>query len=145
MDELYARPEDFFAESLRKMAGQRTLGRVQGLGIEPENFREYAEGDDLRFLDWNAYARLDELSIRTFRADRQVEITILADASASMGVPEGDDKPLKYPLMWHESRALVINKIDLIPYDVAYEEGFEDMQRRVPDAGPVGSFCRCAE
>ncbi len=29
-------------------AGQRTLGRVQGLGIEPENFRDYAEGDDLR-------------------------------------------------------------------------------------------------
>ncbi len=33
-----------------------------------------------------------------------------------LSVPEGDDKPLKYPLMWHESKALVINKIDLIPY-----------------------------
>lgn len=73
-------------------AGQRTLGRVQGLGIEPENFRDYAEGDDLRFLDWNALARLDELTIRTFRAERQVEITIMADASASMAYPERDDK-----------------------------------------------------
>jgi len=73
-------------------SGQRTLGRVQGLGIEPENFREYNEGDDLRFLDWNAYARLDELSIRTFRAERQVEITMLVDASASMAFPERDDK-----------------------------------------------------
>ena len=73
-------------------AGQRTLGRVQGLGIEPENFREYNEGDDLRFLDWNVYARLDELSIRTFRAERQVEITMLVDASASMAFPERDDK-----------------------------------------------------
>ena len=72
--------------------GQRTLGRVQGLGIEPENFREYNEGDDLRFLDWNAYARLDELAIRTFRAERQVEITMLVDASASMAFPERDDK-----------------------------------------------------
>src|SRR5258708_18110559 len=60
-------------------SGQRTLGRVQGLGIEPENFREYNEGDDLRFLDWNTYARLDQLSIRTFRAERQVEITMLVD------------------------------------------------------------------
>jgi uncharacterized protein (DUF58 family) len=73
-------------------AGQRTLGRVQGLGIEPENFRDYAEGDDLRFLDWNAYARLDELTLRTFRAERQVEATMLVDASASMGYPEHDDK-----------------------------------------------------
>src|SRR6266481_8006424 len=72
--------------------GQRTIGRIQGLGIEPENFREYAEGDDLRFLDWNAFARLDDLTIRTFRADRQLEITVLVDASASMGIPERDDK-----------------------------------------------------
>jgi len=33
-----------------------------------------------------------------------------------LSAAEGDDKPLKYPLMWHESRALIINKIDLIPY-----------------------------
>ncbi|HXW83003.1 MAG TPA: DUF58 domain-containing protein [Candidatus Binataceae bacterium] len=73
-------------------AGQRTLGRIQGLGIEPENFRDYATGDDLRFLDWNAYARLDELTMRTYRAERQVEVTMLVDASASMSVPERDDK-----------------------------------------------------
>lgn len=73
-------------------AGQRTIGRHQGGGIELENFREYAHGDDLRFLDWNALARHDDLSIRTFRAERQLEITILVDASASMSVPADDDK-----------------------------------------------------
>jgi hydrogenase nickel incorporation protein HypB len=31
-------------------------------------------------------------------------------------VTEGDDKPLKYPLMFHESTAMVINKTDLLPY-----------------------------
>jgi uncharacterized protein (DUF58 family) len=72
--------------------GRRTLGRIQGSGIEPENFRSYATGDDLRFLDWNAFARLDDLTIRTFRAERQVEATVLVDASASMGVPTRDDK-----------------------------------------------------
>jgi len=73
-------------------AGQRVVGRHQGGGIEPENFREYSPGDDLRFLDWNAYARLDDLTIRTFRAERQLEITIMIDASASMAVPADDDK-----------------------------------------------------
>ncbi len=33
-----------------------------------------------------------------------------------LSVPEGDDKPLKYPLMFQESHVLVINKIDLLPY-----------------------------
>ena len=73
-------------------AGRRNLGRIQGAGIEPENFREYVAGDDLRFLDWNAYARLDDLTIRTHRAERQIEITVMIDASASMALPERDDK-----------------------------------------------------
>ena len=30
--------------------------------------------------------------------------------------PEGDDKPFKYPLMFHEANAVLINKIDLLPY-----------------------------
>ena len=33
-----------------------------------------------------------------------------------LSVAEGDDKPSKYPLMFHESKALLINKIDLLPY-----------------------------
>ena len=73
-------------------AGRRSVGRVLGAGIEPENFREYSAGDDLRFLDWNAFARLDDLTIRTHRAERQIELSIIIDVSASMGVPESDDK-----------------------------------------------------
>lgn len=72
--------------------GQRRLGRVQGSGLELENFKEYAEGDDLRFLDWNSLARLDDLLIRTYRPEREVEVTIFIDTSASMGLPEGDEK-----------------------------------------------------
>lgn len=33
-----------------------------------------------------------------------------------LSVTEGEDKPLKYPLMFQESSALIINKIDLLPY-----------------------------
>lgn len=73
-------------------AGRRTVGRIRGPGLELENFRDYAEGDDLRYLDWSALARLDDLFIRTYRPEREVEVTILIDASASMGLPHGDDK-----------------------------------------------------
>jgi uncharacterized protein (DUF58 family) len=72
--------------------GPRTLGRVQGIGIELESFKDYVAGDDLRFLDWNAMARLDELFTKSYRAEREIEISIMVDTSGSMTVPSGDDK-----------------------------------------------------
>lgn len=72
--------------------GRRALGRVQGSGIELESFRDYSEGDDLRFLDWNAMARLDTLFTKSYRVERETEVSILIDASASMGLPVKDDK-----------------------------------------------------
>jgi uncharacterized protein (DUF58 family) len=72
--------------------GRRALGRVQGSGIELENFKDYSEGDDLRFLDWNAMARLDTLYTKSYRVERETEVSILIDASASMGLPVKDDK-----------------------------------------------------
>ena len=35
---------------------------------------------------------------------------------ALLSVAEGDDKPLKYPLIFHESSLLLVNKTDLLPY-----------------------------
>lgn len=39
-------------------------------------------------------------------------------------VPEGDDKPVKYPVMFQEAKACILNKIDLIPYSNFNEESF---------------------
>jgi len=44
-----------------------------------------------------------------FRLGEDVKVMILS-------IPEGHDKPLKYPLMFTESNALILNKIDLLPY-----------------------------
>ena len=45
------------------------------------------------------------------------EFDVGEDAKAMiLSVAEGDDKPLKYPLMFQEARVLLINKIDLLPY-----------------------------
>lgn len=46
-----------------------------------------------------------------------------------LSVAEGDDKPLKYPLMFQESAALVINKIDLLPYVNCSVEKIEERAR----------------
>ena len=51
-----------------------------------------------------------------------------------LSVPEGDDKPLKYPLMYETCRLLVINKIDVLDYfDFDKEKVIEAARRRNPD------------
>jgi len=51
-----------------------------------------------------------------------------------LSVAEGDDKPSKYPLMFHESKVLLINKIDLLPYvDCSVEKIRHDSRKINPD------------
>lgn len=53
---------------------------------------------------------------------------------AILSVPEGHDKPLKYPIMFEVCQALIINKIDALPYfDFDIDKVLEFAQRRNPD------------
>jgi len=70
----------------------RVANATQATGLELAKHQIYTPGDDLRYLDWNVYARLDEKLVKTFRAEREAPLHILVDASASMGVPASDGK-----------------------------------------------------
>lgn len=59
-------------------------GTVRGGRVEFLEHRRYSEGDDLRDLDWNVYARTDTPFIKVFGAEREKTVTILLDLSASM-------------------------------------------------------------
>src|SRR5262249_32665334 len=50
---------------LGRMKGER-LSKRKGQSVEFADYRNYVIGDDLRFLDWNIFARLDRLFIRLF-------------------------------------------------------------------------------
>lgn len=63
----------------------RVRHRSDRTGSELERFAPYAPGDDLRHVDWSAYARLGELLTRRFVAEREVPVWILIDTSGSMG------------------------------------------------------------
>jgi uncharacterized protein (DUF58 family) len=79
--------------SLSTRPGNTPMPRgAQGSGIELESYKAYDPGDDLRHLDWNAYGRLDQLLIKTFRAEREAPLHLFVDASASMAVPDADNK-----------------------------------------------------
>ena len=61
-------------------------------GIEFESYKDYAPGDDFRYVDWNAVGRLDQLLVKTFTAEREIPYHIFLDTSASMGAPSIDQK-----------------------------------------------------
>jgi len=56
-----------------------------GFSQEFAEYRAYNEGDDLRYVDWNVYARTDRTYIKRFRGDTNTSLMIVLDASASMG------------------------------------------------------------
>lgn len=64
-------------------AGNRKSLR-KGSSKEFSDFREYMPGDDLRRMDWNAYARLDKLYIREYLEEKEAVVSVLIDTSASM-------------------------------------------------------------
>ncbi|MEM7605381.1 MAG: DUF58 domain-containing protein [Myxococcota bacterium] len=58
--------------------------RRRGSSVEFADHRAYVPGDDLRRIDWNAYARLEELVLRLHVAEDELRLYVLIDASASM-------------------------------------------------------------
>ena len=63
-----------------------------------------------------------------------------------LSVTEGDDKPGKYPLMFHESKILLINKTDLLPYvDCSVAKIREDSLMINPDLTIFEVSCRTGE
>lgn len=72
----------------RKLLQGRVKGekrsKKRGQSVEFADHRQYAPGDDLRFLDWSIYARLDRLMIKLFQEEEDLHVYLLLDASASM-------------------------------------------------------------
>lgn len=61
------------------------LAKRRGGSAEFQEHRAYAPGDDMRRIDWAAYARTGEPVLKLFRAEEDVVARIVCDASASLG------------------------------------------------------------
>ena len=64
------------------------LGKGTGSSLEFMDFRDYVPGDDLRHVDWRAYARTDQLKVRLFREEIAPSLDIVIDLSASMAISD---------------------------------------------------------
>src|SRR5262245_53840091 len=67
--------------------GER-LGSGTSSSLEFQDYRQYAAGDDLRHVDWSAYARSEVLTVRLYREEVAPRIDLALDASRSMMVTE---------------------------------------------------------
>src|SRR5580700_2540064 len=56
-----------------------------GFSQEFAEYRAYSEGDDLRHVDWNVFARTDKCFLKKYRGETNTQLLILLDTSASMG------------------------------------------------------------
>nr|MDD6335854.1 DUF58 domain-containing protein [bacterium] len=72
--------------------------RARGSSVEFADYREYVPGDDLRRMDWAAYARFEKLFIRVYRDERDLLVTLLMDNSASMAFGQ--------PAKWQRTKEL---------------------------------------
>ncbi|MEZ6149852.1 MAG: DUF58 domain-containing protein [Pirellulaceae bacterium] len=101
------------------LAQRRTM--QMGSGIEFSDHREYAYGDDLRYLDWNIYARHGDLLLKRFQEDQDLHVYLLLDCSRSMAF----GTPAKFDLARHLVAALAyiaLADLDRIAV-VAYADG----------------------
>jgi len=55
----------------------------KGRGMDFEEVREYAIGDDVRTIDWNVSAKMDRPFVKVFREEREMTLILLIDVSAS--------------------------------------------------------------
>lgn len=97
-DEEFQRKLEYLALVSRRVfsgamkAERRT--KKTGTGVEFADHRDYAPGDDFRYLDWRAYGRYNKLLLRLFEEEEDLSIYFIVDCSWSMGFGKGEK--LKY-------------------------------------------------
>src|SRR4051794_39842824 len=112
---------------LGRMKGERRSKR-KGQSVEFADYRNYVIGDDLRFLDWNLFARLDRLFIRLFMEEEDLHFYLLLDNSLSMDFGT--------PTKLHYARqiAAALGFIGLVNLDRVVIEAFNN---RLTQTSPV--------
>jgi len=67
-----------------------------GFSQEFAEYQQYVQGDDLRHVDWNVFARTERLYLKRFKGETNMQLLILLDASASMTYGSGKIRKIDY-------------------------------------------------
>src|SRR5688572_24721457 len=85
--ELLRRLEQFqllAARRAKSSAKGERRSRARGQSVEFADYRNYVAGDDLRYLDWNLFGRLEKLFLKLYEEERELPVRIFLDCSESM-------------------------------------------------------------
>jgi uncharacterized protein (DUF58 family) len=69
---------------------------LHGSSVEFAQHKEYSPGDELRHVDWKAYAKVDRYYVKQYEQESQLTIYLVLDASASMAFAGGGISKLEY-------------------------------------------------
>ena len=100
-------------------------GRARGQSVEFADHRNYAPGDDFRYLDWNLYGRLERLFLKLYEEERELPVTVFLDASESMNF----GAPLKFDFARQVAAALGyvalcgFDRVSIVAFPDAVGEG----------------------
>jgi uncharacterized protein (DUF58 family) len=70
--------------------------RLHGSSVEFAELKEYSPGDEIRHIDWRAFAKLDRYYVKQFEQESQLTVYLVLDASASMEFAGGGLRKLDY-------------------------------------------------
>jgi uncharacterized protein (DUF58 family) len=119
-----------------KLKGERRSKR-RGQSVEFADYRNYVVGDDLRFIDWNIYARLDRLFLKLFLEEEDLSLYVLVDVSKSCDYGE------PYKALYMKRVAAALGYIGLVNYNrvnvIAMANGI------VAETGPTRGRRRVAQ
>ena len=117
--------------------GERRSAR-RGSSVEFADFRSYTPGDDLRYLDWNAFARLQRLFLKLFIEEEDLHVYVVLDASRSMDFGE----PAKFA--WAVRAAAALSYIALCAGDrvqvFGHAEGRGEVSRLLRGRGAASDL-----
>ncbi len=110
-----------------------------GFSQEFAEYRAYVQGDDLRHVDWNVYARTDRTYLKRYRGETNSQLLVLLDTSASMGFSSTKMNKMDYARFVAASLVYMANlqrdAAGLIIFD-------EDVKNYVPPSTRQGQLFR---
>jgi uncharacterized protein (DUF58 family) len=113
-----------------RKVGQRRSLRA-GTSVDFKDHKPYTPGDDLRFVDWNVYGRLDRLMVKLFHDEQGLHVYVLVDASQSMlfGEPSKFDhaRRIAAAIAWMASSAM--DHVRVLTYADGVREESPDASR----------------
>jgi uncharacterized protein (DUF58 family) len=125
------------------LAGEHRSKR-RGASPEFADFKIYSQGDDFRRIDWNLYARLDEVFVRLSEITTELTVHVLLDASNSMAWRSAADRPTKfrygrqlagalsYVSLWH------FDRVTIAPFGAELGQPFGPAQGRAHTVPMLG-------